>query len=298
MNLVSSMKNNLEENVKLVQNKLEELLETQEVPYITLLDSMSYSTLAGGKRVRPYLVLEFCEMCGQDKMTALNYAAAVEMIHTFSLIHDDLPGMDNDDYRRGRLTNHRVFGEATAILAGDALVFSAIETAAKSDLSSMQNVEAIKLLCKKSGAHGMCGGQQIDLEGEKRPLIKEEILMMYKMKTCDLLSLACMLGVVAANGSDAEKRAADHFGEYFGKAFQIIDDLLDLDGDPQLLGKSTGSDEKNEKSTLVKYIGKEKAISLATDYSERAKDQLYKFKDCEARARLFKFCDKMLCRKK
>lgn len=298
MNSVNSMKSKIEEYALLIQDKLSELLTVDEVPYMTLLDSMSYSTLAGGKRVRPYLVLEFCELCGVKKETALNYAAAIEMIHTFSLIHDDLPGMDNDDYRRGRLTNHRIFGEATAILAGDALVFKAIETAAKSGLSPEQNIEAIKLLCKKSGAHGMCGGQQIDLEGEKRPLGKEEILLMYKMKTCDLLSVSCQLGVVAANGSENEKRFADHFGEYFGKAFQIIDDLLDLDGDPLLLGKSTGSDEKNEKSTLVKYIGKEKAISLATDYSERAKDMLYQFKECEARTRLFEFCDKMLCRKR
>lgn len=298
MNSVNSMKSKIEEYALLIQDKLSELLTVDEVPYMTLLDSMGYSTLAGGKRVRPYLVLEFCELCGVKKETALNYAAAIEMIHTFSLIHDDLPGMDNDDYRRGRLTNHRIFGEATAILAGDALVFKAIETAAKSGLSPEQNIEAIKLLCKKSGAHGMCGGQQIDLEGEKRPLGKEEILLMYKMKTCDLLSVSCQLGVVAANGSESEKKAADHFGEYFGKAFQIIDDLLDLDGDPLLLGKSTGSDEKNEKSTLVKYIGKEKAISLATDYSERAKDMLYQFKECEARTRLFEFCDKMLCRKR
>lgn len=298
VNSVSLMKNKIEEYARLTQERLSEELVVDEVPYMTLLDSMSYSTLAGGKRVRPYLVLEFCELCGVNKEKALNYAAAAEMIHTFSLIHDDLPGMDNDDYRRGRLTNHRVFGEATAILAGDALVFKAIETSAKSDLTPKQNVEAIKLLCKKSGAHGMCGGQQIDLEGEKRPLGKEEILLMYKMKTCDLLSMSCQLGVIAANGSESEKRFADHFGEYFGKAFQIIDDLLDMDGDPLLLGKSTGSDEKNEKSTLVKYIGKDKAIALASDYSERAKDMLYRFNDCEARTRLFDFCDKMLRRKR
>lgn len=294
---MSLMKNKLKEDATLVEEKLSEVLSAEKVPYMTLLDSMSYSTLAGGKRVRPYLVLEFCELCGKDRKIAINYASAIEMIHTFSLIHDDLPGMDNDDYRRGRLTNHRVFGEATAILAGDALVFKAIETAAESDLSPTQNIEAVKLLCEKSGVHGMCGGQQIDLEGEKRKLYKDEILQMYKMKTCDLLSASCVLGVIAANGSDEDKRAADSFGEYFGKAFQIIDDLLDLDGDPKLLGKNVGSDEKNEKSTLVKYIGKEKAALLASDLSERAKEALMTFPDNDARKRLFQFCDEMLCRK-
>ena len=294
---MSLMKNKLKENATLVENKLSELLTSEKLPYMTLLDSMSYSTLAGGKRVRPYLVLEFCELCGKEKELSLDYAAAVEMVHTFSLIHDDLPGMDNDDYRRGRLTNHRVFGEATAILAGDALVFKAIETVASSPLTHEQNIEAVKMICQKSGLHGMCGGQQIDLEGEKRMLYKDEIMQMYKMKTCDLLSLSCMLGVLAANGSEAEINAGNAFGEYFGKAFQIIDDLLDLDGDPKLLGKSVGSDEKNEKSTLVKYIGKEKASLLAADYSERAKEALMVFNDNEARKRLFQFCDEMLCRK-
>ena len=290
-------KNKIEEYAGLTEKKLSELLLTEEVPYKTLLESMSYSIFAGGKRVRPYLALEFCEMCGADKETALNYAAAAEMIHTFSLIHDDLPGMDNDDYRRGRPTNHKVYGEATAILAGDALVFKALETAASSPLSPSQNVEAVRLLCEKSGARGMCGGQQIDLEGEKRDLNTDEILLMYELKTSALLSMSCRLGVIAANGSDEEKKAAEAFGEYFGKAFQIIDDLLDLDGDPNLLGKSVGSDEKNDKSTIVKNIGKEKASRLASEYTEKAKNSLSVFRDNEAKTRLLEFCDKMLCRK-
>lgn len=291
------MKSKIEEYAQLTHHKLSELLKNEEVPYKTLLESMSYSTLAGGKRVRPYLALEFCEMCGADKENALNYAAAAEMIHTFSLIHDDLPGMDNDDYRRGRLTNHKVYGEATAILAGDALVFKALETAVTSGSSPEQNNEAVKLLCEKSGAHGMCGGQQIDLEGEKRDLNTDEILLMYKLKTGALLSMSCRLGVIAANGSEKEKKAAEDFGEYFGKAFQIIDDLLDLDGDPKLLGKSVGSDEKNDKSTIVKNIGKEKALLLANEYTEKAKQSLSVFADNEAKTRLLEFCDKMICRK-
>lgn len=291
-------RNKLEEYAQLIQESLEDLLIGDVESYETLIDSMRYSTLSGGKRVRPYLCMEFCEMCGGTKEQAIAYGAAAEMIHTFSLVHDDLPAMDNDDYRRGRHTNHKIFGEATAILAGDSLIFKAIETAINAPLSAELNAEAVRVICEKSGAKGVCGGQQIDLEGERRVLSKEEIFLMYELKTCALLSMSCTMGVIAANGTEEQKNAADLFGELFGKAFQIVDDLLDREGDPKLLGKNTGSDEKNAKSNFVKLYGIEKAKEKASEYSEWAKEALDVFEDCDAKYRIIDFCDVMLNRKK
>ena len=290
------MKNKLKENATLVENKLSELLTSEKLPYMTLLDSMSYSTLAGGKRVRPYLVLEFCELCGKEKELSLDYAAAVEMVHTFSLIHDDLPGMDNDDYRRGRLTNHRVFGEATAILAGDALVFKAIETAASSPLTHEQNIEAVKMICQKSGLHGMCGGQQIDLQSENKTIPREELEELVAKKCGALFEASCELGCIAADGGEEARRNASLFGAYTGLAFQVADDLLDLRATAEVLGKTPGKDEKSGKSTFVSLLGIEGAEAFTRGLCEKAKELLSLFPAGEARESLAAFCDFIISR--
>ena len=276
-----------------VESALEKRINT--VAADKMAEAMSYSLLGGGKRIRAFLTVEFCKMFGGSADDAEAYACAVEMVHAYSLIHDDLPCMDNDDMRRGKPSCHKAYGETVALLAGDALLTYAFETAASGKNNPS---EAVRTLAYCAGAQGMCRGQEIDLALECNSY--DELVTLHSLKTGALINAAATLGYLAS-GAQTDRETLDKIKKYslnVGLAFQIIDDLLDMDGDPLLLGKSTGSDEKNEKSTLVKYIGKEKAIALASDYSERAKDMLYRFNDCEARTRLFDFCDKMLRRKR
>ena len=226
---------------------------TDDAPQRRIYDAMRYSLLAGGKRIRPCLVLEFCRVCGGDWHRALPFAAAMEMIHTYSLIHDDLPCMDNDDYRRGRLTNHKVFGEAMAVLAGDGLLTAAFGMAASADADAQTISEAVRLLAACAGENGMVGGQVLDLEGEEQRLDAEQIRTIHALKTGALIRASCCIGVLAGHGSAAQMQAAAAYAQSLGLAFQLRDDMLDVLGDAEKLGKATHADEK--KSTFVSLYG-------------------------------------------
>ena len=262
--------------------KVEEYLNTlftADAPQKQLFDAMRYSLLAGGKRIRPILVLEFCRVCDGDMEKALPFAAAIEMVHTYSLIHDDLPCMDNDDYRRGRLTNHKVFGEANAVLAGDALLTAAFAELSKADLPSERIVKAVSLLSGCAGECGMVGGQVLDLAGEQIVLTEDEIYTVHRLKTGALISAACRLGVIAAGGSDAQMEAAGRYAEALGLAFQTRDDMLDVLGDSCKMGKNTGMDEN--KNTFVRLYGVGACSKLIEKETQKAIEALSVFEDSD-----------------
>ncbi|HRR76083.1 MAG TPA: polyprenyl synthetase family protein [Ruminococcus sp.] len=238
-----------------------------------LIDSMNYSLEAGGKRIRPVLVYSFCEACGGDYRTASAPAAAIEMIHTFSLIHDDLPAMDNDDYRRGKPSCHKAFGEAMAILAGDALSVLPFGIIADDDkLTENQKIQIISHLARAVGKNGMIGGQVIDMENEQRYDVDETNLRnMYKHKTGELISVSCIMGCICAGETDMRKiEAAAEYGYKLGLAFQIVDDILDVTSTTEELGKPVGSDEEENKTTFVTLYGVEKAQSIAGEITREA----------------------------
>lgn len=244
-----------------------------------------YSLSAGGKRLRPALVMEFCRVCGDDPETALPVACAIEMLHTFSLIHDDLPCMDDDDTRRGKPSCHKAFGEAVATLAGDALAMLPYQIIAEAGLRKTLSQDAalriIKLLGELSGVWGMIGGQTVDIENEGKNPDVSVILEMYRMKTGALLEFCCKAGCIAA-GAGAEKQlAAGSYGQRLGLAFQIVDDILDVTADEKLLGKPTGSDAADGKFTYVTAVGLEKAKERAVELTAQAKDFLGEFGDVE-----------------
>ncbi len=250
-----------------------------DVPQKTLLEAMRYSLLAGGKRIRPILLLEFCRICGGRWEDALAFAAAIEMVHTYSLIHDDLPCMDNDDYRRGRLTNHKVYGEATATLAGDALLTAAFDCIAHAKADPAVAVKAAAILARNAGELGMVGGQILDMEGETRTLTAQEVFDVHSRKTGCLISAACRMGVAAAGGNDAQDKAAAAYAEALGLAFQIQDDLLDVLGDAKKLGKATHMDEK--KTTFVTLYGVDGCKEMVKQQTEAAINALKTFDDTD-----------------
>lgn len=226
-----------------------------EERYAGLQEAMEYSLLAGGKRIRPVLTLETCRLCGGKPEMALPFACGVEMVHTYSLIHDDLPAMDNDALRRGRPTNHMVYGEATAILAGDALLTAAFEQLTQAELPGEQIVEAVKCLAQAAGSAGMVGGQALDMAGEGRALNREELELIQSLKTGALISAAAELGCIAAGGTWEQRRQVRTYAQALGRAFQIRDDMLDVISSQDELGKPVGSDRVNEKSTFVTALG-------------------------------------------
>lgn len=240
----------------------------QDEPQKELFEAMRYSLLAGGKRLRPVMVLAFCELCGGNADAALPFAAAIEMVHTYSLIHDDLPCMDNDDLRRGKPTNHRVFGEAKAVLAGDGLLTAAFSQLASAKLPAKQVVEAVRVLSLCAGELGMVGGQVLDMDAENRICTEQEVIDIQSRKTGALISAACQLGVIAAGGSIEQQNAAAAYADALGLAFQIRDDILDVIGDAQKLGKATGTDEN--KNTFVRLYGIETCKKLVVDETEKA----------------------------
>ena len=246
-------------------------------PQAVLFDSMQYSLMAGGKRLRPVFAFEFCRMCGQDWKKATPLAAAVEMIHTYSLIHDDLPCMDNDDYRRGRLTNHKVFGEAMAVLAGDALLTDAFCVAATADLSQDALRDAIGVLSECAGSLGMVGGQALDILSEQRSCTEAEILAIQSRKTGALIRAACALGAIAGGASEAQYDAACRFAAALGLAFQIRDDMLDVIGTQEEMGKTVGTDAG--KNTFVRLYGLQRCEELVQQYTDIALDALCIFPD-------------------
>lgn len=243
-------------------------------PQTKLFDAMEYSLLAGGKRLRPVLAFEFCRMCGEDWRKAAPFAAAIEMIHTYSLIHDDLPSMDNDDFRRGRPTNHKVYGEAMAILAGDALLTDAFAVA-----STAGSVDGIAVLAECAGSLGMVGGQVLDIMSEERVLTEQEVIDIQSRKTGALINAACVCGVIAGGGSKKQIAAAGTFAGALGMAFQIRDDMLDVIGTQEEMGKGVGTDEG--KNTFVRLYGLEKCEDLVQRYTAVAIDALSTFEDTD-----------------
>ena len=237
-------------------------------PQKPLFEAMEYSLLAGGKRLRPIFALDFCRMCGGDWKNAAPFAAAIEMIHTYSLIHDDLPCMDNDDYRRGRLTNHKVYGEAIAVLAGDALLTAAFAQIAKAPFTAETRIRAVEVLSRLAGELGMVGGQVLDMEGETRQCTQQEVIDIHTRKTGALIQAGCVLGVLAGGGSEEQISAAINFADNIGLAFQIRDDMLDVIGNSQELGKATGSDE--QKNTFVQLYGLDACDALVQKYTADA----------------------------
>ena len=247
-------------------------------PQKLLFDAIQYSLMAGGKRIRPILAFEFCRVCGRDWKNAAPFAAAIEMIHTYSLIHDDLPCMDNDDYRRGRLTNHKVYGEGMAVLAGDALLTDAFGIAASAQLPNPGDMAtAIGVLSECAGSLGMVGGQVLDIMSEERELTEQEVLDIQNRKTGCLISAACALGVIAGGGSEKQYDAACQFAAGLGLAFQIRDDMLDVIGTQEELGKATGVD--TQKNTFVKLYGLERCEELVATYTNYAIEALNAFSD-------------------
>ncbi len=248
--------------------------EEAEFPARGLAESMRYSLLAGGKRIRPMLVLEFCRITGGDVEAALPVACAIEMLHTYSLIHDDLPCMDNDSLRRGRPTNHVVYGECTATLAGDALQAEAFGTILRSDLPAGRQAACARHLADAVGLDGMCGGQYLDMLGEGKVLTAEELDEINSRKTGALLTAACRMGVAAAGGNDAQDEAAARFGAAIGMAFQIRDDMLDVLSTEQELGKPIGSDREEQKNTYMALYGEEKCRGMIEKLTAYAKEVL------------------------
>ncbi len=269
----------INEQADIVSERLNILL-SENMPS-TVLDAMKYSVSNGGKRIRPILAIEFAKVCGGDEKSALDFGCAVEMIHTYSLIHDDLPCMDNDDMRRGKPSCHIAFGEDNALLAGDALLTEAFMTlSAVKSIPAENIVRAVSYLSSFAGINGMVGGQVLDLQFEKCKPTIDEILKMYSLKTCGLIKASCVLGCLAGNNYDENKiRAAIDYAEYLGIAFQIQDDILDIEGDEVSLGKPIGSDTKNDKSTAVKYFGLEKSKELVKEYTDKAISGLSKFEN-------------------
>lgn len=255
-------------------------------PQQTLFSAMRYSLLAGGKRLRPIFVFDFCRMCGGDWQEAVPFAAALEMIHTYSLIHDDLPCMDNDDYRRGRLTNHKVYGEAVAVLAGDALLTAAFQYLSNASYSAETRIKAVQVLSECAGELGMVGGQVLDMQSEERQCTAQEVVDIQSRKTGALIRAACILGVLSGNGSEEQIRAASDFALYLGLAFQIRDDMLDVIGDAKALGKAVGVDAN--KNTFVQLYGLDKCDALVCEYTDHAINALKVFSDSDYMIQLAK----------
>ncbi|MBR4703031.1 MAG: polyprenyl synthetase family protein [Oscillospiraceae bacterium] len=258
-------KTRLERDRELIERRLQELMPRRD----RLTEAMGYSLLAGGKRLRPVLTLEFCRACGGEDAPALDMGCGVEMLHTYSLIHDDLPAMDNDELRRGKPTNHVVYGEWMALLAGDALQAEAFSSVLCAPASAEARAEAARILAEAAGARGICGGQFLDLDGEGRRLSPEEITLLNRQKTGALLSAACRMGCVAASRPDLASAAGD-YGQALGLAFQLRDDLLDEESTTEELGKPVGSDEKNAKATMLALYGAEQCRAMVREETERA----------------------------
>ena len=248
-------------------------------PQQVLFESMRYSLLAGGKRLRPVFVFDFCRMCGGDWKAATPFAAAVEMVHTYSLIHDDLPCMDNDDYRRGRSTNHKVYGDANAVLAGDALLTAAFGFISKAPFDADIRIRAVEVLSECAGELGMVGGQVLDMQSETRQCTEQEVLDIQSRKTGALIRAACKMGVLAGNGSMKQLEAASEFADHLGLAFQIRDDMLDVIGNAAELGKATGVD--GSKNTFVHLYGIEKCNDLVKGHTRNAISALCQFNDSD-----------------
>ncbi len=263
------------------RNSIEKHLDTcliyPDEPQALLFSAMRYSLLAGGKRLRPLLVLEFCRLCGGSTENAYPLATAVEMVHTYSLIHDDLPCMDNDDFRRGKPTNHKVYGESIAVLAGDGLLTSAFSQIATANLPADARIEAVRILSECAGELGMVGGQVLDMESENRECTASEVINIQSRKTGALIRCACLLGVIAGAGNKLQMEKATVFANNLGLAFQIRDDILDEIGNADILGKAVKTDIS--KNTFVQLYGIDKCKELVEKHTKLATDALNIFDD-------------------
>lgn len=270
------MKQQLAADQMLVERALRDYTDQWPV-YGNLKDAMAYSLLSGGKRIRPVLTLAVCRLFGGEAEKALPFACGLEMIHTYSLIHDDLPCMDDDDFRRGKPTNHKVYGEATAVLAGDGLLTAAFGVLAQADLSADQIRRGVSCLAKAAGPAGMVGGQVLDLLGEGKALDYDAIVQIQSLKTGCMIEAAARLGAIAAGSTPQQEEAAADYARKIGLAFQIRDDILDVLGDESELGKPIGSDQANEKSTFVGLRGIEGCKTLITELTQGAVDALQSY---------------------
>ena len=281
------MQTKIEALGKAFEENLYEYFNEYLPQYKLIFESMEYSVKNGGKRVRPLLTLLFCDACGGDVNSALPFAQAVEFIHTYSLIHDDLPCMDNDDYRRGKLSNHKVYGEAFALLAGDGLLTAAFERISQGCLDGFYDSETaisgVSVLSSLAGSRGMIGGQVVDLLNENNPEADFETLqLMDNLKTGALIEAACVLGCVAAEADEEKIEAARIFAQNIGLAFQIKDDILDVTSSLEKLGKLAGSDSQNGKSTYVTLLGVEECQALVEKLTGEAMNSLEKFENNKA----------------
>lgn len=270
----------LQKKAEHINNVLEKFLPAEEGQQRIIFEAMNYSVRAGGKRLRPILMEETYHMFGGSSAVIEPFMAAIEMIHTYSLVHDDLPAMDNDEYRRGKKTTHAVYGEAMGILAGDALLNLAYETAAKSfgmEVADARVARAFTVLAKKAGVYGMVGGQVVDVESEKSddcPITREKLDFIYRLKTGALIESSMMIGAILAGASSDEVSRVEQIAAKLGLAFQIQDDVLDVTSTLEVLGKPVGSDEKNNKATYVTFEGLDKAVSDVERISKEAEEQL------------------------
>ena len=267
-----------------VNKALARLTEDKPPLRESVAEAMEYSLMAGGKRLRPVLMMEFCRMCGGNAADIIDIACSIELIHTFSLIHDDLPCMDDDDYRRGSPSCHKQFGEAAALLAGDALNTLAFEViadaATEGTISAQTAVMLVSVLSKAIGVHGMIGGQVIDIESENKDISLDELVILQRHKTGALIEAACVMGVVLAGKYEMIQAAAE-YADAMGRAFQIVDDILDVTGSFEELGKPIGSDSEQNKNTFVTALGLEGAKQEAERLTELAVMKLKQFDDCD-----------------
>ena len=270
----------LQQKVEHINNVLEKFLPVEEGQQRIIFEAMNYSVRAGGKRLRPILMEETYHMFGGSSAVIEPFMAAIEMIHTYSLVHDDLPAMDNDEYRRGKKTTHAVYGEAMGILAGDALLNLAYETAAKAfdmEVADTRVARAFAVLAKKAGVYGMVGGQVVDVESEKSDdcsITREKLDFIYRLKTGALIESSMMIGAILAGASSDEVSRVEQIAAKLGLAFQIQDDVLDVTSTLEVRGKPVGSDEKNNKATYVTFEGLDKAVSDVERISKEAEEQL------------------------
>jgi geranylgeranyl diphosphate synthase type II len=270
----------LQQKVEHINDVLEKFLPAEEGQQRIIFEAMNYSVRAGGKRLRPILMEETYHMFGGSSAVIEPFMAAIEMIHTYSLVHDDLPAMDNDEYRRGKKTTHAVYGEAMGILAGDALLNLAYETAAKAfdmEVADARVARAFTVLAKKAGVYGMVGGQVVDVESEKSDdcsITREKLDFIYRLKTGALIESSMMIGAILAGASSDEVSRVEQIAAKLGLAFQIQDDVLDVTSTLEVLGKPVGSDEKNNKATYVTFEGLDKAVSDVERISKEAEEQL------------------------
>ena len=275
------MKNSfIERYAKITEDALKAYMPTADAPQKRLYEAMNYSLFAGGKRLRPMIMMMKAEMLGKPVERVLPFACAMEMIHTYSLIHDDLPAMDNDDLRRGKPTNHKVFGEAEAILAGDALLTKAFELASGYAVEGVDRervLRAVNVLAKAAGSEGMVGGQDIDIYGDLSDI--EKLKFMHSLKTGALIRASGVIGAILSDAGEAQIEAVDMYCYNLGIAFQIQDDILDVLGNEESLGKPIGSDAENNKSTYVTLCGIEKSQSLQEEYIKKAKESIAEFNE-------------------